>query len=74
MQTNEKQRNVPRNPAPAKPLPDDGPEDMELTLPMKAAAPLNVMGNAFDEETKKRFKGINTRASVFKKGTLFHTE
>jgi hypothetical protein len=70
----DEKRNVPKNPAPARPLPDDGPEDMELSLTREPAAPVNKRGSLFDEEAKRRFGGINTAASVFEKGALFHTE
>ncbi|MDR2770515.1 MAG: hypothetical protein LBB57_00595, partial [Clostridiales Family XIII bacterium] len=67
-------RNVPKKPAPASLPPDDGPEDMELTIPMKPAPPLNLSAGLFDEEAKKRFGGLNARPSAFERGTLFHTE
>jgi hypothetical protein len=56
------------------PSPDDGPEDMELTLRRAPADALNFTGNAFDSLAKKRFGGINTRPSAFEKGALFRTE
>jgi hypothetical protein len=61
---------------PAKPVkapPDDGPEDMELTIPRQSADALNIAGNAFDAKTKERFGGLNAENSVFEKGTLFRT-
>jgi hypothetical protein len=56
------------------PSPDDGPEDMELTIQRKPSAALNAADNVFGEIAKERFGGINTNASVFEKGTVFHAE
>jgi hypothetical protein len=64
---------MPAKPA-SSPPPDDGPEDMELTVVRKRADALNAAGNAFDALAKTRFGGIDTRASVFEKGALFRTE
>jgi hypothetical protein len=64
--------------APARPArtpsPDEGPDDMELTVQRKPAAALNIASGLFDEAAKERFGGINTQSSVFEKGTVFHTE
>jgi hypothetical protein len=70
----DKNRNAPKKRTPAPLPPDDGPEDMELTIRKKSAAPLNLTGGLFDETAKKRFGGIDTRPSAFEKGTLFPTE
>jgi hypothetical protein len=56
------------------PSPDDGPEDMELTLRKNPVDALNSADNAFDALAKKRFGGINTKPSVFEKGALFRTD
>ncbi|MDR1573634.1 MAG: hypothetical protein LBS24_04945 [Clostridiales Family XIII bacterium] len=65
-------------PKPAKPAsspsPDDGPEDMELTVVRKRGEALDTAGNAFDTLVKTRFGGIDTRMSAFEKGALFRTE
>jgi hypothetical protein len=61
---------------PAKPVkapPDDGPEDMDLTIPRQSTDALNSAGSVFDTKTKERFGGLNAEASVFEKGTLFRT-
>ncbi|MDR1069362.1 MAG: hypothetical protein LBL37_01045 [Gracilibacteraceae bacterium] len=55
------------------PPPDDGPEDMELTIPRLAPQPLNLADSVFDAAERERFQGINSRPSVFAKGTLFQT-
>jgi hypothetical protein len=47
---------------------------MDLTVHKNPAKALDIAENAFDALAKKRFGGINTRASAFDKGTLFHTE
>ncbi|MDR1321822.1 MAG: hypothetical protein LBK56_10425 [Gracilibacteraceae bacterium] len=61
-------------PVPAQPSrtpPDDGPEDMELTIPRRAPQPLNLADSVFDAAERERYQGINSRPSVFAKGTLF---
>jgi hypothetical protein len=58
---------------PAGPPADDGPDDMELTVPKKPETAINTANSVFDEAANGRFGGINTKASVFKKDTLFNT-
>jgi hypothetical protein len=67
---------ITKNPARAArpPSPDDGPDDMELTVKRKPAAAINAADNLFGEIAKERFGGINTQDSVFEKGAVFHTE
>jgi hypothetical protein len=54
--------------------PDDGPEDMELTIPRQSRDALNIEGSMFDADAKKRFQGINKQGSAFEKGSVFHTD
>ncbi|MDR1247210.1 MAG: hypothetical protein LBK57_09315 [Clostridiales Family XIII bacterium] len=56
------------------PSPDDGPDDMELTVQRKPRVAINTASGLFGETAKERSGGINTRNSVFEKGTVFHTE
>jgi hypothetical protein len=53
---------------------DDGPEDMELTVPREPTEAINAVRNVFDNGAHARAEGLNTDASVFEKNTLFRTD
>jgi hypothetical protein len=55
-------------------VPDDGPEDMELTVPRKPAAAVNRAKDVFGEDAKNISKGVNSRESVFDRGAVFRTD
>jgi hypothetical protein len=71
-----KKKEAPKIPSrQAKPRsPDDGPDDMELTVQRRPAAALNAADSVFGAATKEWVRGVNTRGSVFDETALFRTK
>jgi predicted metalloenzyme YecM len=76
MDTNERRKTIqqPKMPTTVPDFPEDGPEDMELTIPHKPVETINAANNIFDKDAKTVFRGIDTKTSVFEKSALFRTD
>jgi hypothetical protein len=55
-------------------FPEDGPEDMEMTIQRKPAEAINDTRSVFDKDAQAHLEGLDTKSSVFDKGAVFRTE
>ncbi|MDR2163807.1 MAG: hypothetical protein LBO70_07730 [Clostridiales Family XIII bacterium] len=76
MGTDEKRGAIqqPNKPTTFPTFPEDGPEDMEITIERKPAEALNDTRSIFDKDARALSEGLDTKRSAFDKSAIFRTD
>lgn len=56
------------------PNPEDGPDEMDITMEKPVLESLDTAKSIFDEGLERRFGGINTAPSLFDRTAVFHSK